>query len=50
MEDSRQFPRSLNSSHTSWTDLGYSELANRQALRKDEKNQARELVTYLEKL
>lgn len=50
MEDWRQFPRSLNSSHTSWTDLGYSELANRQARRKDEKNQARELVTYLEKL
>lgn len=40
----RQFPRSRDSSHTRWTDLGYTELVKQQ----EHKNSACELVTYLE--
>lgn len=42
----RQFPRSLNSSHTGWTDLGYTELVHWQ----EHSTPAHELVTYLENL
>lgn len=40
----RQFPPSLNSSHTDWPDLVYTELVNRRLYKKP----AHELVTYLE--
>ena len=42
----RQFPRSLNSFHTGWTDLGYTELVHWQ----EHSTPAQELVTYSENL